>query len=68
MPSRKYPPSDRAISDYPPYPSAQHGAYLFACFLGNRSVFVQPAEIEEIPKSLTTIAYSVSAARELAHP
>jgi hypothetical protein len=35
--------------------------------LGNRSVFVQPAEIEEIPKGMTTVTYSLSAARELAY-
>src|SRR3984893_10511913 len=58
-PSGKRPPCDRAISDYP-HPTAQRGAYLFACFLGNRSVFVQAAEIEEIPKGMTTIIYSLS--------
>jgi hypothetical protein len=33
---------------------------MFACFLGSRPVFVQAAEIEEIPKGMTTIIYSLS--------
>jgi hypothetical protein len=33
---------------------------MFACFLGSRPVLVQAAEIEEIPKGMTTIIYSLS--------